>query len=68
MKNSYATFWVRVAAFALDDSLIAGYLIVVVVLSSVVNAFFPAVLRQTFANPLSGQITGFFWSPSKINN
>ncbi len=59
MKHTYAGFWVRVTAFALDYILIAGYLIFVVALSSVVNAFFPSVARGLFANPLSGQITGF---------
>jgi len=58
--QSYAGLWARITAFAFDYILIAGYLILVVALSSLVNALFPAFARQVFANPLSGQITGFF--------
>jgi uncharacterized RDD family membrane protein YckC len=60
MKHSYAGLWARLTAFALDYILIVGYLICVVALSSVVNALFPTILPWAFANPLSGQIIGFF--------
>jgi hypothetical protein len=59
MKPSYAGLWVRITAFAFNYILIAGYLILVVALSSMVNALFPAIARRVFADPLSGQITGF---------
>lgn len=60
MKHSYAGLWARLTAFALDYILIAGYLICVVALSSVINTLLPTILPRAFANPLSGQITGFF--------
>lgn len=57
--RSYAGLWVRITAFAFDYILIAGYLILVVALGSLVNAFSPSIARQVFANPLSGQLASF---------
>ncbi len=55
MELSYAGLRVRVTAFAFDYLIIAGYLILVVVVGGVVNRLIP----QAFANPISGQISGF---------
>jgi uncharacterized RDD family membrane protein YckC len=59
MKYVYAGLWMRISAFALDYLLIAGYLILVVVFSSLVMAFFPSITSRLFANPFSGQLVGF---------
>lgn len=59
MKLSHAGLRVRVTAFVFDYIIIAGYLLVVVAVGIVVNTFFPTIAHELFANPLSGQITGF---------
>jgi uncharacterized RDD family membrane protein YckC len=59
MKPSQAGLGVRVAAFAFDYIIIAGYLIFVVAVGIVFNVFFPTVAHRLFSNPISGQITGF---------
>ncbi len=58
-ERSYARLGVRVAAFALDYIIIAGYLFFVVVISLLSNIYFPTIVQELFANPLSGQISGF---------
>lgn len=56
---SYANLGVRIVAFALDYIIIAGYLFLVVGASLLGNIYFPSVLQNLFANPVSGQISGF---------
>ena len=58
-KPPSAGLGVRVTAFVFDYFLIAGYLIFVVAVGSIVNALFPIIAYELFGNPLSGQITGF---------
>lgn len=56
---SYVGLGVRIVAFALDYIIIAGYLFLVVGASLLGNLYFPSMLQKLFANPISGQISGF---------
>jgi uncharacterized RDD family membrane protein YckC len=59
VKRSYAGLWVRLSAFALDYIIMAGYLLLITALGSLLNVFFPAVVLRVFSNPLTGQLAGF---------
>ena len=59
MKASQAGLGERIAAFAFDYIIIAGYLLIFVAVGLIANIFFPAIAHQLFGNPLSGQMTGF---------
>lgn len=60
MKYSYASIWARILAFATDYIIIGGYIIVLLGIGAIVKIASPAVSNTLFANPISGQIIGFF--------
>jgi uncharacterized RDD family membrane protein YckC len=59
VKPTYAGLAPRIAAFAFDYILIAGYLVCVVALGVLVRTFLPDLASRVFGSPLSGQLSGF---------
>ncbi len=57
--NTYASFWKRVGAFALDYLLILGYLLGVIILSLLANSVFGAS-QWLFADRIRAQLVAFF--------
>lgn len=56
--NTYAGFWKRAGAFALDYIVILGYLLVIALLSLVAHLVF-GTNQWLFANRIGAQLTGF---------
>jgi uncharacterized RDD family membrane protein YckC len=59
MNFSYAGFWRRSLAFALDYLIIAAYLVLLGLISLMANLASPGLLAALFANQLSAHVTGF---------
>lgn len=57
--NSYAGFWQRAGAFALDYGMILLYLVAITLLSFLVNSLL-SVGQWLFSDRVRAQLTGFF--------
>ncbi len=59
MSTTYAGLWTRALAFALDELIIAGYLVLVAAMGALVNLTLPGLARALFGSRVAGQASGF---------
>ncbi len=59
LSQSYADLWIRVKAFSADYLLISLYIVLVTIISILIQSVAPNIIQILFANPLSGQLSGF---------